>query len=133
MALLAEGGPSLYGDLLKVLATAPDLDRNAARAFIDKATARGAEARLDLTVRLLGLTLARLARTGTGAPLGPEAAPGEADTLRGLASSPAVARTWADLSQTLSQRIAHGRAVNVDPASLLMDAFLQINAAAPRA
>ncbi len=133
MRLLAEGGPQLYADLLSVIATAPRLDRMAARTFAEKAAARGAEARLDLSVQLLDTALARLARTGTGASLGPEAAPGEAEVLARLAPSPAAARVWADLAQTLGARIGHGRAVNVDAGSLLMDAFLQIDAAAPRA
>ncbi len=132
MRLLAEGGPALYADLLKVIATAPSLDRSAARSFADKSAARGAEARLDLTMRLLDLALARAARAGTGLPLEAEAAPDETEILRRLAPSPAHARQWAELAGTLSSRIAHGRAVNVDTSSLLMDAFLQINETAAR-
>ena len=79
---------------------------------------------------LLDLFLARLARSGTcGTPL-PEAAPGEAALIARLARSPWVAREWAGLAQTLGLRARRGKAVNLDPAALLMDMLLQIDEAA---
>jgi len=100
------------------------------RALVDKITARGAEARLDLGVNLIDVAMARLARNAAGQPPKGEASSGEFAILNALAGTPAKAHVWADLQQELSQRIAHGRAVNIDPASLLTDAFLRIEAAA---
>lgn len=126
LRLITEDGHALYADLIALLGTAPAIDRQAARKIAEAAAARGAEQRLALLRRLLDLALVRIARTAAGhAPL-QEAAPGEADVLVKLASL-AAARNWAELQQSITQRLGHGLAVNVDPSSLLMDAFLQIN------
>lgn len=132
LRLVAHDGPALYARIVGLLDTCPRLDRTEARALADHAAARGAEARLDVAVRLLDLALARLARTGAGVPPATEAAPGESDVFARLAPGPAAARDWADLQQNLSARVSRGRAVNLDPASLLLDAFLRINEAAQR-
>ena len=60
----------------------------------------------------------------------PEAAPGEAALFARLAPGPAAARPWADLAQSLTLRARRGRAVNLDPAALLMDTLLRIDATA---
>ncbi|NNE80823.1 MAG: DNA polymerase III subunit delta' [Silicimonas sp.] len=130
LRLDALGGPEIYGDIIKLLDGAPSMDRQALRAFAEKATARGAEERLALTIRLTDLALVRLARTAAGMPPANDAANGEAEVLMRLGSGADAARKWADLQQELSARIAHGRGVNIDAQSLLVDAFLQINEAA---
>jgi DNA polymerase-3 subunit delta' len=122
-------GPALYAALVRLMGQAPNMDRQAARAFVESVTQRGADEKLALAVRLLDLALARLARTGAG--LAPEhpAAKGETDAFAKLALA-APSRRWAELQQALSARLAHGLAVNVDPGSLLLDALLQVNEAA---
>jgi DNA polymerase-3 subunit delta' len=123
-------GLSLYARLVKLMATLPRLDRVQALAFAEAGAGRGAEAQFDLIVTLLDLFLARLARAGTcGTPL-PEAAPGEAALIARLAPNPWAAREWASLAQTLGLRARRGKAVNLDPAALLMDMLLQIDEAA---
>jgi DNA polymerase-3 subunit delta' len=62
----------------------------------------------------------------TGPPP-PEAAPGEAALIARLAPDATAALVWADLAQSLSARARRGRAVNLDPASLLMDMVLKID------
>ncbi|NNE86912.1 MAG: DNA polymerase III subunit delta' [Silicimonas sp.] len=126
LRVLAEDGIALYARIIALLDTCPQIDRTAIAAITEKATARGAEARLDLLVRLLDLALTRLARTGAGHPPTPEACAGEAEVMARLSPSPAAAKTWAALQQELGARIGHGRAVNIDPQSLLMDAFLRV-------
>ncbi|MEO9826001.1 MAG: DNA polymerase III subunit delta' [Paracoccaceae bacterium] len=130
LRVIAEDGIALYAQIMALLGTCPQIDRGAIAALAEKATARGAEARLDLLVRLLDLALTRLARTGAGHPPGPEACAGEADIMNRLAPDAAAAKNWAALQQELGARIGHGRAVNIDPQSLLMDAFLRIADAA---
>ncbi len=123
-------GLALYARLVKLMATLPRLDRVQALAFAEAGAGRGAEAQFDLIVTLLDLCLARLARSGTcGTPL-PEAAPGEAALITRLAPNPWAAREWASLAQTLGLRARRGKAVNLDPAALLMDMLLQIDEAA---
>ena len=58
--------------------------------------------------------------------LPPEAATGEAALITRLAESPRAAQVWADLAQGLSQRARRGKAVNLDPAALLMDMVLKL-------
>ncbi len=126
LRLINGDGLSLYSDIIALLAQAPEMDRQAARAFAEAASARGVETRLELSLRLLDLALVRLARRGAGHPPLTEAAAGEANALEKL-SGKAPAQEWARLQQYLSARLGHGLAVNVDPSSLLMDALLQIN------
>jgi DNA polymerase III subunit delta' len=44
-----------------------------------------------------------------------------------LSPTPDAARHWADLAQGLANRARKGRAVNLDPAALLMDMVLKID------
>ncbi len=125
---LAEGdGPALYADIMALIGTAPRLDRAVAIRLADAAAGRGKEARRDLTLRLLDLHLARLARAGAGVPPAAEAAAGEAAHLARLSPDASAARQWAALQQTLSDRAGHGLAVNLDPSSLILDMVLAIN------
>jgi DNA polymerase-3 subunit delta' len=55
-----------------------------------------------------------------------QGAPGEARLLARLAPHDAAARRWAQLQQDLSARIRHGKAVNLDPASLILDTLFRI-------
>lgn len=124
------GGLELYDELLTIVRGLPALDRPRAIALAEAAAARGAEERLDLLFGLTDLLLARLARTGaTGAPP-PEAAPGEAEILARLAPGPDRARAWADLAQQIGARARHGRAVNLDPAALVLDTVFKLQSCA---
>lgn len=120
-------GLQLYARLIRLMATLPRLDRVQALALAEAGAGRGAEAQFDLIVTLLDLFLARLARAGTIGTCPPEAAPGEAALLARLAPNPWAAREWANLAQSLGLRARAGRAVNLDPAALLMDMVLKID------
>ena len=124
--MISGDGLSLYTEIVALLGQAPQMDRQALRRFAEAAAARGAEEKLALSLRLLDLALIRLARTAAGHPPPAEAAPGEQAALAQLATA-VPARRWAELQQTLSARLGHGLAVNVDASSLIVDAFLQIN------
>lgn len=121
------GGLQIYRELVAIFGTLPRLDRPRALKLAEAAATRGAEDRLDLLLGLIDLLLARLARTGvTGAPPQTEAAPGEAETLLRLSSTPAKGRAWADLAQEVGARMRHGRAVNLDPAALILDTVFKV-------
>ncbi|WP_045389919.1 DNA polymerase III subunit delta' [Falsirhodobacter sp. alg1] len=128
--LLKLGGLGAYGDLVKLFMGHPRLDRMRALALADSGAGRGAEPRFDLLVGLLDRLSARLARTGTLGHPPIEAAPHEADLMARLAPSPHAGLIWAELQQTLGLRARRGRAVNLDPAALLMDMILKIDATA---
>lgn len=120
-------GVASYAALVSIFAGIPRMDRMKALALADLAGARGAEARFDLMLTLIETFLARAARTGSlGAPP-PEAVPGEAALLMRLAPDPAAGRSFADLQQTLGARARRGKAVNLDPAALLLDMVLKID------
>jgi len=129
--LLAHDGLSLYADILSLIGTAPRMNRPRIATLANKCTGKGAEARYDMTVRLTLLALSRLAlygAKGEGTTI-----PGEAELALRLSSSPRQAQEWATLVQELSGRISHARAVNLDPAQVILDTFLSIDAAAGRA
>ena len=76
--------------------------------------------------------MARLARHGAGA----EAAAvteAEAAAMARLASTPAQARLWAETAARLGERVEHARGVHLDPAQVILDTLLRIDAAAAQA
>jgi DNA polymerase-3 subunit delta' len=131
--LLNLDGLETYAALVKLFSTLPRLDRSQALRLADSVAPRGAAARFDLMLTLFDLFLARLARAGTLGTAGDEAAPGEAALFARLAPSAAAARLWADLHQSLGARARHAREVNLDPAALILDMVLKIDAAAQSA
>lgn len=125
--LLSQGGLDIYAELVTLFGRLPDLDRPRALRLAEAAAARGATDRLGLLLDLTDLLLARLARTGaTGHPPATEAAPGEAALMARLSPGPARARAWAATAQEISARMTHGQAVNLDPASLVLDTVFRI-------
>ena len=129
--LMNLGGLALYRELVAIFASLPRLDRTRALKLAEAAATRGAEDRLDLLLGLIDMVLARLARTGvTGRPPAVEAAPEEAALLMRLAPDAAHGRGWAELAQQVGARMQHGRAVNLDPAALILDTIIKCRKAA---
>jgi DNA polymerase-3 subunit delta' len=126
-ALTNLDGLKLYTALIRLFATLPRLDRPMALALAEQGGRRGAEPTFDLIVTLIDLFLSRLARAGTLSQLPPEAARGEQALIERLSPDRQAARAWADLAQSLGNRARRGRAVNLDPASLLLDMVLKID------
>jgi len=125
--LLTHDGLALYADLLRLLYGLPRLDRPLALRLADATAGKTGEARFAMTLSLLDTALSRLARSGTTGAALPEIVPGEAATLARLAPDPQAARAWADLSATLTARARRGKAVNLDPAALTFDMFLDLD------
>jgi DNA polymerase-3 subunit delta' len=124
-------GLTLYAEVLGILGSMPDLDRSRAIRLGESVAGRAAEDRYALLMFLLDLALARLARTGaTGQPPIIEAAPDEARILSRLAPNPHAARAWAEIAQTASARVRHGKEVNLDPAALILDTLLKLRTTA---
>ncbi|MDA7428847.1 DNA polymerase III subunit delta' [Primorskyibacter aestuariivivens] len=120
-------GPKLYAAILSLLGTLPRLDRARALALAEAATTRGDEDKVNTIFSLLDLALIRLARAGaTGQPPLPAAAPHEAEIFARLAPTPQSARRWAEIGQEISARSRHGRAVNLDPAALILDTMIKL-------
>ncbi len=125
--LLNLDGLNIYKDLLAILGSLPNMDRPRLLALSDTCAGKAREERLDLLLTLTDQLTARIARTGaTGIPPQVEAAPGEVKALQHLAPDAASARRWAQSAQDASDRARHARRVNVDPAALVTDLFLQL-------
>ncbi|WP_415403416.1 DNA polymerase III subunit delta' [Tateyamaria sp. SN3-11] len=131
MRLSLLDGLKIYNEIIALMGTMPNLDRARALALAEAAGGRGAEARLDLLYTLIDVALSRLARTGAGHPPITEAAPNEAATFQRLCAHQVQARAWADTAQTALARARHGRAVNLDPAALVLDTLFKLSATAP--
>jgi DNA polymerase-3 subunit delta' len=129
-------GLRLYQSLIDLLGGLPRLDRTRMQTLAEAASGKGAEAQFDLIIALIDLFLARTARAAALGGLAPDAAGGEGALIGRLAANPAHARPWAELAQALGNKARRGRAVNLDPAALVMDMLLAIEAGAqalPRA
>lgn len=130
-ARIAHGdGRALYADLVALLSGLPHIDRLHAIAMADACGGKGAELRFPLMLDLIDLLLTRAARAGLMGEPDLQGAPGEARLLMTLAPDARAARRIAELSQELSARARHGRAVNLDPSTLLLDMLLRIEATA---
>ncbi|MFK7754808.1 MAG: DNA polymerase III subunit delta' [Sedimentitalea sp.] len=127
LRLINLGGLEIYGELIALLASLPQLDRPRAQKLADAAATRGASERFDLLLMLIDIALSRLARTGaTGAAPTPQAARNEAETLQRLAPTPHSGRAWAEAAAQITQRLRHGQAVNLDPAALVLDTVFRM-------
>ena len=126
------GGAELYAQLVTLAATMPKLDRQAAIALGESMAGKASATRFDLFLTLFDLFMARLSRAGVAGPPTPEATKNEAATLSRLCPNPQAARDYATLAQTLGARARHGRAVNLDPAALVLDMLLQLDTRARR-
>ncbi len=131
--LLSDDGPALYSRMIGLINSAPKMNRGLIIGLGDQCAGPANSSRYDMVVRLVALALSRLARAGSGSPPVAEAAKGERALAQRLARTPRQARIWADLEQMLAARIQHARAVNLDPGQVILDTFLQIDAAAQRA
>jgi len=124
--LMNLGGLQIYAELVAIFKGLPQPDRGRALKLAEAAAARGGEEKLDLLIWLVDLFLSRLARSGAlGAPR-VEAAPGEADLFTRLAPHAHAGRAWADCAQEVGARSRHARAVNLDPAALVLDTVFKI-------
>jgi len=127
------GGLDTYQEIIQLFGTLPGLDRSRALRLAESVVGKAKETRYDLLLGLMDLFLARLARAGaSGAPV-IEAAHGEAALMSRLAPSQHAGRQWAQLQQDLGARARHGKAVNLDPAALILDMVLKIDATAAKA
>lgn len=126
--LITGEGLSFYSALVRLFDGAPGIDRTLALAFAESASGRKGDGTAELAFQMIDLFLSRLARSGALGPPSPEAASGETALLVRLCPDLHAARHWATLQQTTGERARHGLAVNLDPAALLLDTVLKINA-----
>lgn len=130
--LLNHDGLTLYGELVHLFDGLPQLARPAAIKLAESCTGKGAEVRFGLTLDLIDHLLARLARAGLMGEPTSQGAMGEARLLSRLSPHDGAARAWAQVQQQISTRARHGKAVNLDPAALILDIIFQIEQTAQK-
>jgi len=123
-------GLSLYDELVFLFGGLPKFDRPRALRLADSCTGKAGATRFGLTLDLIDKFLARTARAGLLGPPAIQAAKGEALLLSKLSPNDVAARRWAALAQDVSDRTRHGKAVNLDPAALILDTLFKIEQAA---
>lgn len=128
LRLAGQDGLGRFQQLVDLFGSLPRMDRLAASKFADGAAGRaGADGDpFDLTITLLDRFLTRAARAGLMGPPLPQAANGEGALLTRLSPDDRAARIWADAQARLSARARTGRAVNLDPAALVMDMLTEL-------
>ncbi|MFV0359040.1 DNA polymerase III subunit delta' [Tropicimonas sp.] len=131
--LTSEGGLEFYAALVSLVGRAPGINRPAMLQFVERYGARGEAIGIERALHIADLFLSRLARTGVAGPPLPEATPGEAALLQRLCPDACAARYWAGVQQRQGARVRQGISVNLDPAALLLDTVLTIDAGAGQA
>ena len=124
--LLSQDGLTLYAELVDLLSGLPNINRPALLKLADSCAGRNAETRFSMALDLLDHLLSRAARAGLMGEPETQGAPGEARLLARISPDDRAARQWAQLQQDLSRRARHGRAVNLDPAALILDMVFAI-------
>lgn len=126
-------GILLYHQLLSVMQDLPNLNKQKAMALADGMTGKANADKFELMITLLEIAMARLARFGA-TQSAPEhlAHAKEIDVFARLAPHSQAGMIWANLTQDISSRLRHGRAVNLDPSSLILDTMFKIEECAKR-
>jgi DNA polymerase-3 subunit delta' len=125
--LLNDDGLKIYAGLLALVSGKPRMDRPAAIFMAESCAGKNNLASYDLVLRLISILLHRLSTAGVIKTSIPEAANGEAEILAHLCPNANTARQWAELAQILQDRSQHARAVNLDPATVILDMLLKID------
>ena len=120
-------GDTLYSALISTLQTLPSLNQSAALKLAESFAGQANSERFDLLIDLIDYILGQAAKTSL-IPLDPDPDPTPPDQklFTTLHKGPIGARKWALLQQDISQRMRHGRAVNLDPVTLILDMFFKI-------
>ena len=130
--LMNHDGLALYAELVQLFDGLPQLARPAALKLAESCAGKTAEVRYGMTLDLIDHLLARLARAGLMGEPASQGAMGEARLLARLSPDDRAARAWAQVQQQLSARARHGKAVNLDPAALILDIIFQIEQTAQK-
>ena len=129
---MAEGGGLETYTALLSLWSGRSFDRARAIACAEACVGAAQTDTYALTTELIALFLARTARAGLEGPPAAPVSSEEAAVLTRLAPHDVAARGWASLASTLQGRIAHARAVNLDPAAVILDTLHAIDTEARR-
>ena len=132
LRMIANDGLTTYAHLIALMSQGRGMDRAAMAQLAERCTGRQSAERYVSVLSLLQVLLARMARcAATGHPA-PEAGPGEHALFAAAASAPQQAAAWAETLAKISATTRHAVAVNLDPASTILDTCLQIDSTLAR-
>tara|TARA_B100000963_G_scaffold2595_1_gene2037 strand:+ start:730 stop:1869 length:1140 start_codon:yes stop_codon:yes gene_type:complete len=125
--LIQHDGASIYRILLSFLHQLPDLNGFELEKFIATFLGNKNKNRLELLIELLSVTVARISKAGiVGRNSSYYFLTDEKEIFTKLCPDLNSAKKWAQLAQTQSERLKDGLAVNLDPGSMILDTFFQI-------
>ena len=125
--LIQHDGASIYRSLLSFLHQLPDLNGFELEKFIATFLGNKNKSRLELLIELLNVTVARISKAGImGRSSSYSFLTDEKEIFTKLCPNLNSAKKWAQLAQTQSERLKDGLAVNLDPGSMILDTFFQI-------
>ena len=125
--LIQHDGASIYRTLLSFLHQLPDLNGFELEKFIATFLGNKNKSRLELLIELLNVTVARISKAGiVGRSSSYYFLTDEKEIFTKLCPNLNSAKKWAQLAQTQSERLKDGLAVNLDPGSMILDTFFQI-------
>jgi DNA polymerase-3 subunit delta' len=125
------GGLALYRELLKLLASLPQLDVVALHGLADKLARADADDAYRTVTELLLSWLPRMVagEARGGAREGHEIVPGEAALMHRLASRRGLDR-WVEVWEKVSRLFAQADGLNLDKKQVVLNAFLELEGAA---
>ncbi|MEM7211541.1 MAG: DNA polymerase III subunit delta' [Pseudomonadota bacterium] len=132
LRLMAGDGLVLYALLVGMMGGGRGVDRAQMTALAESCAGRDSADRYAAALGLLKILLARLARAAAVGQAPPEAARGEQALITTVAGHPAQAAPWAETLSRISATTRHAVAVNLDPASTILDTLLQIDSTLAR-
>lgn len=127
--LLAHSGSRIFEDILEILGSAPDLNRDRIAQLIKSCSTGSPPERFQLIYRMAGFAFSRLALAGAGVRMEPVSGL-EKQVASRLGTNAAQARIWAEATPEITARAEMARRLNLDPEQVLFDTFVQIEAAA---
>ena len=126
-------GLPLYQSIIDMFGSLPILDNKKVYAMANKFSGRGASPEFELFISLFEIALNRLALSGAHTKDFEHISSfKEFEVFSRLSPDHLAARKWAELAQAASQRLRRGRAVNLDPAALILDTFFKIETCSVR-
>lgn len=128
LRLTAGDGVALYRRIVGVMAGPVGVDRAGMTSLAEGCAGQKGAEQYRLILDLVQLLVARLARAAATRTPEAEAAPGEHALIAAAAATRDQAPLWAEASARIAARARHAVAVNLDPAQVVIDIFLELDA-----
>ena len=132
LRLMAGDGLGLYAELVALMGGGRGVDRAMMTGMAESCAGRDNADRYAAVLGLVKILLARLARAAATGQVPPAAANAEPELISAIASHPAQAAPWAETLARITATTRHAVAVNLDPASTILDTLLLIDSTLAR-